>query len=267
MKKLMTAVLPLLILAGCVVQTQVDTTPPPIPQGIRTVSLDNAIEISWLPSEAGDLSGYHIWRGASQAGRFVEIGTVNQSPFVDDGVVNGTTYYYAISAFDRSGNESDLSSELVYDTPRPEGYSVQLTEATTAPAYSGYDFSSYAVTPFNDTVTDVFFENLNGRLSLSVWSDTDIQDMGYTSNLDEITVAPTHGWSPTGSAEAITGHTYVVWTWDDHYAKIRITGVNSSAVTFDWAYQTAPGNIELKRAPDRGGKRSPLSRTNVAMSN
>jgi hypothetical protein len=72
--------------------------------------------------------------------------------------------------------------------------------------------------------------------------------MGYTSSLDDISKSPTEGWAPSKSAEAILGHTYVIWTRHDNYAKIRVTSVSASSITFDWAYQTAKGNIELKVA-------------------
>jgi hypothetical protein len=45
--------------------------------------------------------------------------------------------------------------------------------------------------------------------------------------------------------ELIPGHCYIVWTWDDHYAKFRVTGLSSTTVSMDWAYQTATGNPEL----------------------
>jgi len=47
----------------------------------------------------------------------------------------------------------------------------------------------------------------------------------------------------------------VIWTWDDHYAKVRVREVNSAQVVFDWAYQTAVGNTELKRVLPPDGKR------------
>jgi hypothetical protein len=43
----------------------------------------------------------------------------------------------------------------------------------------------------------------------------------------------------------IPGHCYLVWTRDNHYAKFRVTGLSPTVVSFDWAYQTDPGNPEL----------------------
>ncbi|HXG37132.1 MAG TPA: hypothetical protein VNL36_00025 [Bacteroidota bacterium] len=244
-----------LFASGCDNFVEIDRTPPAAPRGIRTVSLDNAVEITWLPNTEPDIAGYKIWTSDRYDGRYQLIGDTRDTRFVDRGARNGTTYYYALSAYDIEGNESELSDEEVYDTPRPEGYGVRLSNYRTAPSSAGYDFSTYSVGRYDDEFTDLFFENFNGRYYLNVWNDTDIQDMGYTRTLDEISVAPTQGWSPSKSAEAIVGHTYVIWTWDDHYAKVRVREVNASQVVFDWAYQTAKGNPELKRAVPPDGKR------------
>jgi hypothetical protein len=79
--------------------------------------------------------------------------------------------------------------------------------------------------------------------------------MGFTSSLDEISSSPKEGWAPSKSAEAIPGHTYVVWTVDDHYAKVRVKEAGASRLVFDWAYQTAVGNPELKRSNDNSDNR------------
>ncbi len=258
MKPVILLITALVLAIGCKTATEADTTPPLPPQGISTISLDHAIDISWLPSQEPDVSGYNVWRNGSASGHFILIGTTSHAYFVDDAALNGTTYYYRLSAFDFGGNESALSAEVAYDTPRPEGYDVTLSDRTLDPASSGYDFSAFVAKRYDDHSTDIFFQNAGGVYYLNVWSDSDIQDMGYTSSLDEISSAPVSGWAPSKSAEAIPGHTYVVWTWDDHYAKVLVKTVSPSTITFDWAFQTAPGNRELKRVPDTNGKRAPL---------
>jgi hypothetical protein len=57
--------------------------------------------------------------------------------------------------------------------------------------------------------------------------------------------------------EVVPGHVYVVWTWNDHYAKVRVRQVQGGYIVFDWAYQIDGGNQELSpRIPMR-----PLSPT------
>jgi hypothetical protein len=233
------------IILGCE-EHNIDTTPPPPPQGIRTISLDNAVEIQWLPSQAEDVKGYNVWKSDQYAGQYQLIASTSSISLVHYGATNGTTYYYAVSAYDFDDNESALSKDVVYDTPRPEGLGVVLIDTSTSRNISGYGFASYSILSCYDKNTDIFLVYAHGRLYVHVWSDTDIQDMGFTNSLDEISASPTKGWAPSKSAEAIVGHTYVIWTVDDNYAKVRIQNVTASSIVFDWAYQTAKGNIELK---------------------
>jgi hypothetical protein len=255
MKHILIALTASFIVLGCE-KNDIDTTPPPPPQGIITISLDNAVEIQWLPSQAEDVKGYKVWKSDHYAGRYQLIASTSNTRLVDYGAVNGITYYYAVSAYDFNENESALSKDVVYDTPRPEGVGVVLIDTSTARSLSGYGFAQYSVLSCYDKNTDIFLVDAHGRLYIQVWSDTDIQDMGYTSSLDAISASPTEGWAPSKSAEAIMGHTYVIWTVDDYYAKVRVQNVTTNRIVFDWAYQTAKGNIELKlvHSPRTGGR-------------
>jgi hypothetical protein len=130
----------------------------------------------------------------------------------------------------------------------------------TNPALGGWDFSAGVVRPWDDPGTDIYYGASGGTL-LMYGRDaggllTDIQDAGYATTLDAVDFAPDDGWSPTGTAELIVGHCYVVWTRDDHYAKFRVTRLIAQPsgpprVEFDWAYQVATGNPELKARPVR----------------
>ena len=227
-----------------------------LPQGIRATAMDNSAEITWLPNTEPDLEGYTIWISDRYDGTYRVIATTENLKYVDYGAKNGVRTFYGITAYDYEGNESDLSRDVTYATPRPEGYGVKLSDYRMSASSAGYDFSSYSVGKFDDDYTDVFFESTSGRYYLDVWTDTEIQDMGYTSSLDDIVVAPEAGWSPSRSVEAIPGHTYVIWTWDNHFAKVRVKETTPQRVTFDWAYQTAPANPELKQhLASSGGER------------
>ncbi len=236
-----------------------DDEPPTIPSGLSSLALDRQVELWWNGNPEDDIAGYNIYSTTSAGGRFRLIGTSRTPQYFDDHLANGVTYYYAISAYDRDGNESELTRANVYAIPRPEGFSIALFDYKLYPNTSGYDFSSNTFGKYDDKYTDIFFDNDNGTYYMDVWKDTDIQDMGYTNNFDEITYAPDQGWSPTKDAMLIKGHTYVVWTWDDHYAKFRVTDIASDHVTIDWAYQIVVGNPNLKHQKTPTGDRLPLS--------
>lgn len=240
---------------GCHHPLYFDTTPPSPPQGIVATAMDNAVQLEWLENPERDVDGYKVWVSDRYDGRYMMVGSTHSRKFVDNGANNGVRSFYAVTAFDFEGNESDLSKDVVYATPRPEGYGTKLSDYRSSPTNAGYDFSTYSVGNYSDDLTDVYFESFNGRFYLDVWNDTDIQDMGYTNSLYEIAIAPSAGWTPSKSVEVIPGHTYVIWTWDDHYAKVRVREISPQRVTFDWAYQVAKTNPELKRQIAADGTR------------
>lgn len=256
MKLAVLVLFPFLIFVGCK-DASTDVTPPSPPQALSIFAGDNMVEVFWYPSQDQDVAGYNVYVSASANGRYSFVGTTKQTHFIDQGSTNGTTYYYTVSAYDRSGNESTLSGEIVHATPRPEGFNVTLPDYHQAPDVAGYDFSTYTIGPYNDQYTDVFFDQFNGSFYLDVWNDTNIQDFGYTSSLDDITQAPLAGWSPTKDVRVIAGHTYIVQTRSNHYAKLRIISVSLTNVVFDWAYQLQSGNFNLKTSASGGGSLSP----------
>ena len=255
-----------ILTVGCHDPFRDDHTAPNPPQGIKAVARDNATILTWYESQEPDVAGYKVWVSDRYDGTYDLVGKTSDPTYTDYGAKNGVREYYAVSAYDFDGNESDLSKDVIYSIPRPEGYGTKLGEYRLSPTIAGYDFSTYSVGKYNDDLTDLFFEATNGRYYLDVWQDTDIQDMGYTNSLHDIALAPAAGYSPSKSVEAIPGHTYVIWTWDNHYAKVRVKEVTSARVTFDWAYQVAQASPELKQNAVVNGARKfhPTSATATA---
>lgn len=251
-------VLAALVLAGCDDTTTAprDVTPPAAPRGLFSVTGDGQVTLNWLGNTESDLAGYRLYVAPCASGTacpYDRVGTTSTTQFVVTGLTNGVTRYYAVSAVDRAGNESPLTPEVIFDTPRPQG-SGSLANFVNGTANAGWDFSAFAPKASNDPTTDMFF-GYNGSVFQMFTPDvlTNIQDAGYASSLDAVDFAPNAGWSPTGSVELIPGHCYVVWTRDDHYAKFRVTGLVASQVSFTWAYQTAAGNPELHARPAHPG--------------
>jgi hypothetical protein len=253
MKKILLSLFGLGLLLGCEPQpfpsaSEIDREAPAVPRGVASTTGDQQVVISWYPNGERDLAGYQVYRGNAERGNYFRIGTTGNTSFIDRDVSNGRTYYYAVAAYDASGNESDLSYDLVFDTPRPAGYGVRLFDFGYLPSSSGYSFAGYRVQDYRAGSTDIFFEyhpQSRGLFINVANQDTDIQDFGYTASLDDVDHAPEKGWSALGYAECIAGHAYVIWTADNHFAKIRVVTVNSSFVEFDWAYQIVEGNPEL----------------------
>lgn len=253
---LLAAALPILLVVwGCddeEICCPVDWQPPAPPAALWTETGDGEVWLFWYPSVDGDLGGYSIFRGRDPRGQFARIATVAAAStrFLDHGLRNGETWYYAIAAFDQSGNESELAWDVPQDTPRPSGYGLRLTNSVRAPELAGYDFSTRGRLDHRDLEADIYFwngEESGAWMIATERSDdvyTDIQDAGYVP-LERVDISPTEGWTPAGEVPLILGHSYVVWTWDNHFAKFRVTSVNEDRVILDWAYQVDPGNVQL----------------------
>lgn len=246
-----------LFLGGCddhYFSNEPDYTAPRIPSGLTVMNGDGLVELFWNDNYESDLSGYNVYASSTYNGRYELIGSTRNSYFLDDGVVNGNTYFYAVTAFDYSGNESELSYDYKYTIPRPEGYNQAVFDYRRFPNNSGYNLGERRVVAYDSNISDFFFENYNGEFYLNVWDDTDIKDMGPTIDLYEITKAPESGWSSTKDVVARVGYTYIIWTWDNHFAKIRIRSITRDRVVFDWAYQLVEGSRILKPVKKEGRK-------------
>ena len=229
-----------------------DYEPPAMPRGVTSVTGDQTVYLFWYPNTEHDLAGYNIYVGSEPEGYYTLIASTSSANFVDDGVENGHTYFYAISAYDYNGNESELSLDLVFDTPRPEGWGARLWDFHIFPKDAGYDFSAQLVVPYTDGRADIFFEVDNGIPFMWRGSiNTDIQDFGYTDSIDDVDYAPESGWIQMDWLELVVGHTYIVWTKDNHFAKFRVAHIGNDVMTFDWAYQLDRGNPELKLTRER----------------
>jgi hypothetical protein len=243
-----------------------DYNPPAEPGGIVVVNGDNRVDLYWNNNRESDLAGYNVYYSYEYDGRYELIGSAESNYFIDWEVNNGVTYYYAVTAYDYNGNESELSYDVIYATPRPEGFNQSIFDFQRFPENSGYGFSEYAVVPYDDLESDVFFEKFEGEFYLNVWDDSDIQDVGQTNDIYDIPFAPTSGWNPDKYEVARAGHTYVIWTWDNHFAKIRVKNITNDRVVFDWAYQIVEGNNQLKPKVV-GTEREPLTGKKKMMQN
>ena len=90
-----------------------DVTPPAIPSGLVATGGDTSVGLTWTSNTDPDLAGYNIYRTTTTGVGYAKLNQTlaQSSSYLDGAVSNGTTYYYAVSAVDTSGNESAKSME------------------------------------------------------------------------------------------------------------------------------------------------------------
>lgn len=117
-----------LVVVGPVTPSAVDSTAPPVPTGVSATGGHTTVQVSWTAVSAADLAGYRVYRGPSASGPWTEATTnpVGGTTFQVTGLTNGTTYWFAVSSEDVSGNESARST-AASATPSDGGVWKQLS--------------------------------------------------------------------------------------------------------------------------------------------
>jgi fibronectin type 3 domain-containing protein len=86
-------------------------TVPSVPTGLTSTASDGKIHLSWstvkdggVPKKNENLAGYNIYRSETDGSGYAKVGNAaaNATQYDDTTVVNGTTYYYVITAYDNS---------------------------------------------------------------------------------------------------------------------------------------------------------------------
>jgi hypothetical protein len=75
-------------------------------------SLASYLTLAWDPNTEPDLAGYRVYYGTT-SGEYVDsIDVGNITTYRLDDLLDGVTYFIALTAYDTSGNESDFSHEV-----------------------------------------------------------------------------------------------------------------------------------------------------------
>jgi len=100
-----------------------DIFPPVTPVGLQAVFSGAGqklfIDLSWTPNSEEDLAGYNVYRH-TEGEQPVKINSdlVKTPAYRDNSVQAGTRYFYAVTAVDLRGNESERSQETSETVPR-----------------------------------------------------------------------------------------------------------------------------------------------------
>ena len=74
----------------------------------------SSVTLTWNANQESDLAGFKLYRGTTSGGYGAPIATLpgNVTTYIATGLQVGTTYFFIITAYDLSGNESPRSNEV-----------------------------------------------------------------------------------------------------------------------------------------------------------
>jgi hypothetical protein len=78
-----------------------------------------AVNLEWDQNKEPNIVGYKLYYGNSSKNYSIPLDVGNQTKYIVKNLAEGTTYFFAITAYNNCGNESDFSDEisLKIDTP------------------------------------------------------------------------------------------------------------------------------------------------------
>lgn len=154
-----------------------DTEAPAAPAALTAIPDDNQVSLDWADNNESDLAGYNVYRSTTSGSGYSQLNgsLLASSDYTDNSAVNGTTYYYVVTAEDTTSNESGYSNEA---SAMPDLYQ-DCTEVQAG----GHGLVS-------DLTGDCHVDLEDLDIIVSYWLDTDCGSSGNCGGAD---FAPTDG--------------------------------------------------------------------------
>ena len=92
-----------------------------------TVQAGPSVTLAWNRSTNAIVAGYNVYYGGASGDYTNEISAGNATKATISGLIPGTTYYFAATAYASSGLESAFSGEVSYTVPILPGVQLRIT--------------------------------------------------------------------------------------------------------------------------------------------
>jgi len=171
----------LVVPAGNTVSAFAAVVPPTPPSGLKATAGNGQVSLSWSPSSGTAPITYSVYRGTASGNESATpiVTGLTGTSYVDPGLVNGTTYYYKVSA-SNAGGTSGLSAEVSAKPATVPG-AATLAAATargkgvvlswSPPANGGSPITSYTVYRGTAPGTEAAYKSVSCGTSTCTFTD------------------------------------------------------------------------------------------------
>jgi hypothetical protein len=136
-----------------------DTVPPLAPTGLVAAAGDSTVSLDWNNNNSElDFEGYNVYRSQTIGAGFTRLnGSLwIDSNYTDNTVIDGTVYFYAVTAVDASGNESVYSNKVSAIPLAPGSIIIQEntagfcnTNGIITAMYAGFTGTGFCYAPYS----------------------------------------------------------------------------------------------------------------------
>ncbi|MBI5286287.1 MAG: PKD domain-containing protein [Deltaproteobacteria bacterium] len=207
--------------------------------------------LSWDPPTTNadgtpltDLAGYKLYYGTAPGNYSQSIDVGNVTTYTINNLIDGFTYYFAVTSYDTSGNESSYSNEVnktisSSDTTPPQTSGVYASNITTTTATINWttDELSDTQVEYGTTISYGNFTTLNIQL---VTSHSQALNVLSPSTLYYYRV---RSRDSSGNLTVSTGYTFTTSAITDTtppvISNVQVTNITSSSVTIAWTTNEA----------------------------
>ena len=151
------------------------------PPMARSLLSNDNVTLSWNHNEEEDLSGYRVYYGLA-SGQYDFMEEANLDTFFTVLDLDNVTYYFAVTAYDTAGNESDFSEEVSCVPGEKVDISDDAGRSPRIPR--SFDLSQNFPNPFNPSTTIRFSlagnrgdESVHTTLKIYSWRGREIRTL------------------------------------------------------------------------------------------
>ena len=168
----------MMLMVAPAAMAQADSEPPTDVENVRATAENGSVRLTWNVAKDNDIvAGYKIYYGreaVTEPGQDYEseIDAGNKITYTVEGLENGMTYYFALTAYDVTGNESENYSVEVSATPMAYAQDTESPIVVKAEAIDKYTvlvtFSEAVSLPSTDPQSAFYIVDDATSLSLNV---------------------------------------------------------------------------------------------------
>lgn len=156
-----------------------DTTPPTRVNNLKASASNQQVLVTWDPSsDETALAGYVLlWgTGSTEPVTWSALNVGNVTQYVMSGLVNGTTYWFKVQAYDLAGNHSSVSSPA-WARPNQVGVGAGTYENNSTSIQYTSTWSTYASSTYSGG--SVAMSSSEGATATLVFQGTSVEWLGF----------------------------------------------------------------------------------------